>query len=230
MISPQEIALRLLLAAFLGGVIGLNRGQLAWTAGLRTHMLVAVGSALAIIVSAFGFSEVLNQPNVVLDPSRIAAQVISGIGFLGAGTILFMQREKVVRGLTTAAGLWAVASIGLAAGSGLFIAAVMATVLIWLILAALKPLERRFLPRRNELAPRLLVGVAATTALATLEAVIGEHHLPLLKMVVRRQEGGEDMVNIQFESGVRREQLLALADVLRGVPGINSVSVNPQPH
>ena len=143
MLDTWEIALRLLLAALLGGIIGADRGRLEWAAGLRTHMLVCVGAALAIIVSAFGFNDVLGNPHVVLDPSRIAAQVISGVGFLGAGTILFLQREQVIRGLTTAAGLWAVASIGLAAGSGLYAAAVLATALLWIILALLKPLERR---------------------------------------------------------------------------------------
>lgn len=230
MITPQEIAVRLLVAALLGGVIGLNRGQLAWTAGLRTHMLVAVGSALAIIVSAFGFGDVLTQPNVILDPSRIAAQVISGIGFLGAGTILFMQREKVVRGLTTAAGLWAVASVGLAAGSGLFVAAAMATAIIWIILAVLKPLERRFLAQYQDLEPRLMVQLGSAGTLGVLEAVVRQHHLPVFKMVVRRQDSGEDSVNIQFVKSVQREQLIALADAMRSIDGIVSVSLGPKPH
>lgn len=144
MISPLEVLERLLLAAFLGGVIGIERERREWAAGLRTHMMVCLGAALAIIVSAFGFADVLGEPGVILDPSRIAAQVISGIGFLGAGTILFLQREQVIRGLTTAAGLWAVAAIGLAAGSGMYIAAVLATVVAAIIMAGLKPLERRF--------------------------------------------------------------------------------------
>lgn len=226
MITPSEIALRLLVAAVLGGVIGINRGQLAWTAGLRTHMLVAVGSALAIVVSAFGFHDVLGQPNVILDPSRIAAQVISGIGFLGAGTILFMQREQVVRGLTTAAGLWAVASVGLAAGSGLFVAAGFATAIIWIILAVLKPVERRFITRRSELQPRLLVRIGNGAALATLDATVRKHRLPLFKMVVRHQEGGENTVSIQFERGVHRDQLVTLTEELRSVAGIKSVSLS----
>ena len=228
MITPSEIALRLLVAAVLGGVIGINRGQLAWTAGLRTHMLVAVGSALAIIVSAFGFHDVLGQPNVILDPSRIAAQVISGIGFLGAGTILFMQREQVVRGLTTAAGLWAVASVGLAAGSGLFVAAGFATAIIWIILAVLKPVERRFITRRSELQPRLLVRIGSGATLATLDATVRKHRLPLFKMVVRHQEGGENTVSIQFERSVRRDQLVTLTEELRNVDGIKSVSLGAE--
>lgn len=229
MITPQEIAIRLLAAAILGAVIGINRGQLAWTAGLRTHMLVAVGSALAIIVSAYGFNDVLAHPNVILDPSRIAAQVISGIGFLGAGTILFMPREKVVRGLTTAAGLWAVASVGLAAGSGLFIAAGLTTALIWVILAVLKPLERHFLTQRTQLSPRLRVQLDTATALTTLETAISRHHLPVCKMTLRRQKDGEDIVNIQFDDAMQHAQLVALAEEIRRCEGVKSVSFDSEP-
>ncbi len=89
MLDTWEIALRLLLAALLGGIIGADRGRLEWAAGLRTHMLVCVGATLAIIVSAFGFNDVLGNPHVVLDPSRIAAQVISGVGFL----VILLQRR-----------------------------------------------------------------------------------------------------------------------------------------
>lgn len=95
-----------------------------------------------MIVSAFGFSGVLQGQHVILDPSRIAAQVVSGIGFLGAGTILL--RGDAVRGLTTAAGLWSVAAIGLAVGGGMYLAALATTVLILAILAGIKPLEERF--------------------------------------------------------------------------------------
>src|ERR1051326_1182407 len=103
-LSDLEMVGRLLLAAVLGSTIGFERERLLWAAGLRTHMLVAVGSCLIMIVSAFGFADVLGTPNVSLDPSRIAAQVVSGIGFLGAGAILL--RGEIIRGLTTAASLW----------------------------------------------------------------------------------------------------------------------------
>src|SRR5262249_50232663 len=121
-------------------------------AGLRTHMLVCVGAALLMIVSAFGFMDVLSYERVGLDPSRVAAQVVSGIGFLGAGTIVL--RRKIVHGLTTAASLWTVAAEGLAVGSGLYVAAVTTTVLILVILAGLKPVEQRMFQQRRV---RLLV-------------------------------------------------------------------------
>jgi putative Mg2+ transporter-C (MgtC) family protein len=138
MLSHWELVFRLLVAAGLGSLIGADRERLVWAAGLRTHMLVCVGSCLFMVVSAYGFSTVLG-PNVVLDPSRVAAQVVSGIGFLGAGSILL--RGDVVRGLTTAASLWTVAAIGLAVGGGLYVEGVAATIIILIILAGIKPLE-----------------------------------------------------------------------------------------
>ena len=111
MLESKEIIIRLVLASLFGALIGLERGRIHWAAGLRTHMMVAVGSSLIMIVSSFGFMDVLGTKNVGLDPSRVAAQVVSGIGFIGAGAILFMK-QGTVRGLTTAAGLWTVAAIG----------------------------------------------------------------------------------------------------------------------
>jgi putative Mg2+ transporter-C (MgtC) family protein len=223
MIGPLDLLLRLLTAAVLSGVIGINRGRLEWTAGLRTHMLVGVGAALAIIVSAFGFADVLNNPHVVLDPSRIAAQVVTGVGFLGAGTILFVERDQIVRGLTTAASLWAVASVGLAAGSGMYAGAVMATAIIWVILALLKPLERRLTgkPKRR---PRLTARLTGSSALSVFETALSEHHLPFAKTILRREPDGDDVVTVLFTRPVRKDQLAVLADALRDLEGFKSVS------
>jgi putative Mg2+ transporter-C (MgtC) family protein len=225
MIEPLEVSLRLGLAALLGAVIGLNRRRNnEWAAGMRTHMLLSVGAALAIIVSAFGVHDVLGQPAVVLDPSRIAAQVVSGVGFLGAGTIMFMQREQIIRGLTTAAGLWATASIGLAAGSGLYVAAVIATVLCWLILAVLKPLERRLMNWGRRTVPRLRLRLADATALGSVEKIVSRQHLPLQKIILRRQDDGDDQVDLVFGPAIRNDQLMTLADELRELEGLQSVS------
>ncbi|HEY8958722.1 MgtC/SapB family protein [Chitinophaga sp.] len=155
MIPWTEILIRLSLAAVFGGIIGLERERKDWAAGLRTHMMVSVGAALTMMVSAYGFSDILGQPNVVLDPSRVAAQVISGIGFIGAGTILFLK-EGVVRGLTTAAGLWTVAAIGLATGGGMYFAAFIATAIAIVILWLLQPVEKRFLSRFEQKTVRII--------------------------------------------------------------------------
>ncbi len=100
-----DFVIRLLVAGILGAIIGLDREYRAKEAGYRTHFLVSLGSALIMIVSQYGFQEIIKESSVTLDPSRVAAQVVSGIGFIGAGTIIF--QKQIVRGLTTAAGIWA---------------------------------------------------------------------------------------------------------------------------
>ena len=142
MLPHKEIILRLILAAILGAIVGLERERKNWTAGMRTHMMVCLGSSLMMMVSSFGFADVLNTNHVTLDPSRIAAQVVSGIGFLGAGTIILL-RQGIVRGLTTASGLWTVAGVGLACGGGMYFAASITTAFALVILWALQPIEKR---------------------------------------------------------------------------------------
>ena len=131
-----EFVLRLFVAAMLGGVIGLEREYRAKEAGFRTHFLVALGSGLFMILSQFGFDDVLaHYEQVSLDPSRIASQVVTGIGFIGAGTIIF--QKHVVRGLTTAAGLWVTSAIGMTAGAGMYVLSIATTVLVLLCLETL---------------------------------------------------------------------------------------------
>lgn len=143
MLSFTEIIIRLSLASLFGAFIGLERERKDWAAGMRTHMMVCVGSCLIMLVSSFGFADVLGNANIELDPSRVAAQVVSGIGFLGAGTILF-TKGGIVRGLTTASGLWTVAAIGLATGGGMYFAAIATTIIAIIILWALQPLEKYY--------------------------------------------------------------------------------------
>ena len=143
MLEWDETTLRLFLAAVFGAAIGLERERKDWTAGMRTHMLVSVGSCLMMLVSSFGFFDTIHLDKVTLDPSRVAAQIISGIGFIGAGTIMFLK-PKTVLGLTTAAGLWTVAGIGMATGGGMYYAASATTVLALIILWGLQPLQKKF--------------------------------------------------------------------------------------
>lgn len=130
-----DFALRLFVAGAMGVLIGLEREYRAKEAGYRTHFLVALGSALMMIVSQYGFMEVLKTDLIRLDPSRIAAQVVSGIGFIGAGTIIL--QKQIVRGLTTAAGIWATSGIGLAVGAGMYAVGISATLLVLLGLETL---------------------------------------------------------------------------------------------
>lgn len=131
-----ELMLRLLVAGLFGGVIGIDRTYREKEAGLRTHFLVAVGSALFMIISQYGFGDVHGLNNGRYDGSRVAAQIVSGIGFIGAGSIIFHKR--MVRGLTTAAGLWTASGIGMAVGGGLYIIAAAATLLTLIGLEALR--------------------------------------------------------------------------------------------
>ncbi|SEN59554.1 MgtC/SapB family protein [Lihuaxuella thermophila] len=146
-ITYWEIALRLFAAGFLGGLIGWEREKDNHPAGFRTHILVSLGSALIMLISIYGFSDFVNEKNVRMDPARIAAQVVSGIGFLGAGTIL--RHGVSVKGLTTAASLWVVAGIGLAAGAGFMFAAVLATIFVLVSLELLNRLENILIKKRH---------------------------------------------------------------------------------
>jgi putative Mg2+ transporter-C (MgtC) family protein len=142
-----DVLLRIVVAAALTGAIGMERELRERAAGLRTHMLVGVGSALFTIVSAYAWGEFVfdRQQGVVFDPTRIAAQIVTGIGFLGAGAII--RQGLSVRGLTTAAGLWVVAAIGMAVGAGYYSAAVIATGVVLVGLGPLRWVEGGALAR-----------------------------------------------------------------------------------
>lgn len=129
------LIIRILIGGLLGGAIGIERELRSKGAGFRTHFLVALGSALLTVVSAYGFASILDiYPDARFDPSRVAAQIVSGIGFIGAGIIIF--QKNAVHGLTTAAGLWATSAIGISCGAGLYDLAVVSTVLVLLALEA----------------------------------------------------------------------------------------------
>ena len=141
--SEWELLWRLGLALVLSTVIGLERELRQKSAGLRTYTLVGLGSALFLLVSEFGFFDTLSEDHVVLDPSRVAAQIVSGIGFIGGG-LIFVRRDSV-RGLTTAAGVWLTAAVGMAAGGGLPVLAVAST-LAYLVVTTTYPTLARRLP------------------------------------------------------------------------------------
>ena len=149
-----DITLRLVAAMVLGGSIGIEREFRSKDAGFRTHFLVALGSALFTVVSQYGFGIDLK------DSSRVAAQVVSGIGFLGAGTIIF--QKNMVRGLTTAAGLWVTAAIGLACGTGLYLIAAITTTLVLVGLEAL----HTFIPQLGKAAVQLGFTSGSKTSVA----------------------------------------------------------------
>jgi putative Mg2+ transporter-C (MgtC) family protein len=221
MLPYSDTLLRLLVAAVLGSLVGFERERLLWAAGIRTHMLVCVGACLFMIVSAYGFGPVLGQ-NVVLDPSRVAAQVVSGIGFLGAGAIL--ARGEIVKGLTTAASIWTVAAIGLAVGGGLYFAAAVSTVVILAILAGVKPLEELYRERNQSC--RLVI--EATHGALTPELVkktLGIRTGQIKRLVVKPKEGTDlDEVTLIL-SRVASRETQTIADKLQSLPDVSQVSI-----
>lgn len=145
MIVNWDFIIRIVVAAILGGAIGIEREYHAKDAGFRTHLLVAIGSALFTVISMYGFDSFLGGKSISFDPSRIAAQIVTGIGFLGAGTIIF--QKQFIRGLTTAAGLWVTAAIGLACGCGMYFIALLTTALVLICLATMNIFIKRISTR-----------------------------------------------------------------------------------
>jgi len=221
MISNSEVLIRLALAALFGSLIGFERERLLWAAGIRTHMLVSVGACLIMIVSAYGFEHALKMDHVVLDPSRIAAQVVSGIGFLGAGSILL--RGQVVRGLTTAASIWAVAAIGLAAGGGLFFAAGATTFLILAILVGVKPLEEAYRARIQSCTLEIKSERDAFPA-DSLKSVLGVRAGQLKRVVVKPTEDELELTTAHL-ARVSKQDIRSATKKLQDHPGVHSVEV-----
>lgn len=170
-----EVLLRVVLAGVLGGAIGVEREIREREAGLRTHLLVAVGAALFTLVSAYGWRDFhfSNQSGVTYDPTRIAAQIVTGIGFLGAGAII--RQGLSVRGLTTAASLWVVAAIGIAAGAGYYTGAVITTVVVLVSLWPLRILAYRLIERIRPGERRLEVDLRANESPAILLEALEAH-------------------------------------------------------
>lgn len=187
--------IRLSLASLFGAFIGLERERKHWTAGLRTHMMVCVGSSLIMMVSTFGFSDILGADHVVLDPSRIAAQVISGIGFIGAGTILFLK-QGTIRGLTTASGLWTVAAIGLATGGGMYFAAGAATIIALIILWALQPLEKIYSKKFKQKTIRIITSQQANNS-TLLNSLLSDSNLKVQFFTLERKRD-EFILQLKF--------------------------------
>jgi putative Mg2+ transporter-C (MgtC) family protein len=219
-LSNQDILIRLLAAALLGSVIGFERERLLWAAGIRTHMVVCVGACLIMIVSAFGFGDSLSSKNVVLDPSRVAAQVVSGIGFLGAGAIL--ARGEIVRGLTTAASIWTVAAIGLAVGGGLYFAAGASTAVIIVILAGIKPLEEAYRARNQSCRLKIEAANGALTP-DILKQKLGIRASQIKRFLGNPNGSGEEITVLV--SKVSSQDIKTFVEKLTELDGISSVQV-----
>ena len=222
-ISNVEILLRLAAAAALGSMVGFERERLLWAAGIRTHMLVCVGSCLIMIVSAYGFAGVLGQEHTVLAPSRVAAQVVSGIGFLGAGSIL--ARGEIIKGLTTAASIWTVAAIGLAIGGGLYFAGTASTILILIILAGVKPLEEAY-RARNQTVHFKITAERGALSPEELRQTLSLRVSQIKRFVVENRSGdeGNDEILVLLNK-VSSQDIADFKNRLNEVPAIRRVDL-----
>jgi putative Mg2+ transporter-C (MgtC) family protein len=218
--SEWELLWRLGLALVLSTAIGLEREVRQKSAGLRTYTLVGLGSALFLLVSEYGFFDELERGRVVLDPSRVAAQIVSGIGFIGGG-LIFVRRDSV-RGLTTAAGVWLTAAVGMAAGGGLAVLAIAST-LAYLLITTTYPLIARRLPRSG-LAPSPLRITYVDGQGVLREALSRVTGAGFDVSDLRFGRHGDDAVSVDVE--VRgRAPLAVLASELGELDGVLSVHV-----
>ncbi|GAB6992449.1 MgtC/SapB family protein [Paenibacillus pini] len=183
-IDNAHILLRLLLSMLLGGLVGLERERSNHAAGLRTHILVCMGSTLIIMLSIYGFAEFVNEANIRIDPARLASAVITGIGFLGAGTILFTG--KSITGLTTAASVWVVAAVGLSVGAGFYFASITATVLILLTLVVFNKIEQRYI-RSSKLHLITIYAISSPRLLDDISALLDREGITVKKLIVNER-------------------------------------------
>jgi putative Mg2+ transporter-C (MgtC) family protein len=206
--------LRLLVALVLGAVVGLERERQERAAGLRTVTMVSLGSCLFTIVGAYAFGQT--------DPSRVAAQIVTGIGFLGAGTIFL--RKDLVRGLTTAATIWTVAAIGMAVGTAEYVIAIFTTLLILSVLMVLKPIERRFFKRPNEAQVSLVVP-RAEGEIERMRAALAA--IGAFPMSIRIHEVSETDDRLEIDVGLPQDRTTAeLLRQLRTIEGARQIFIS----
>jgi len=213
-IADYEIALRLFLACVFGGIVGFEREKNDSSAGFRTHILVSLGSALVMLLSMYGFNDFIS---VNKDPARLAAQVVSGIGFLGAGTIL---RDKTsVKGLTTAASLWVVAAIGLAAGAGFYFSALFVTVLVFITLE--RSVETYFFRNSQTLK---IVAVNGTCKVKEINRLLELHGIipQNISMTLLKEENNRTTIEYKLRTPFRKVNMDIIIEDINEIDGIYS--------
>ena len=230
-IDDVEILLRLLVSMALGGAIGLERERSNRAAGLRTHTLVCLGSTLIMMLSIYGFSDFVNEANIRIDPARLAASVITGIGFLGAGTILFTG--KSITGLTTAASVWVVAALGLCVGAGFYTAAIATTVLILMTLIVFNKLELRYM-KGNKLHLLTIHAADSVGFLDIVSKLLAEENFTIKKVIVneyskdayREMNSQQDFLELSIHV-ISKNSLdaIGLASKLRRLEGVTMISL-----
>jgi putative Mg2+ transporter-C (MgtC) family protein len=214
--------LRLVLAGVLGGLVGLEREVNKHPAGFRTHLLVGMGSCLIMVLSFYGFNNIMDtHSNIRFDPSRLPAYVISGIGFLGAGTILV--QEATVRGLTTAASIWVVSAIGLVVGAGMYFIAIFTTIIVILSLVFLNKWEQLFMHRSKNKEMIIFINEVELSISDLIETVTSRGLLVKKLEVERTDEPGLLKLTLCFELKNGQTQL-KLLDVFNKMDAVKKIS------
>ncbi len=221
MISVGEIILRLGVAGLLGVLVGAERERVTRSAGMRTMGLVGLGAALFTVVAIYPFTSVLAGQRGGVEPSRIIAQIVTGIGFLGAGTIWL--RKDMVRGLTTAAALWVVAAVGMACGAGQWTVAIAAVIVLIVVLAGLRPLERRLFPVHGRRTLRIWVDSGAAGDVIVQAQRIGKQAGLLVDaLTLSAGEHGGDVVELHVRASDAAQITRAITET-RQLPGVTAV-------
>lgn len=216
MVDEYTTVIRLVVSVVLGGIIGFERQHRGKTAGLRTHILVCLGSCLVAILSLNLYSDVEGRTNA--DPARLAAQVVSGIGFLGAGAI--MKEGPTIKGLTTAASLWVVASVGLAAGVGAMVGAVATTVLVVVALEVLPRIDKLYVSRSPRVANLLIKSLDKPGQIGRIGSCLGGMGVGILQIQIEdAEEPGKIFIPVTVKLSERGE----LDQVIRELCGIEGV-------
>lgn len=217
-INTQQVILRIILSIAIGGLIGIQREISRNSAGFRTHMLVCLGACLAMLTNEYLYRL---YPNSGLDIGRMGSYVISGIGFIGAGSIL--KDGARVRGLTTAAGLWVVACLGIAIGSGFYLASIFGAVIVVIILTFLKIFEDRFLRKRNRTEIQLEIK-NSPGQLASVLSKIGK--IGVLIKDVNIQDSDEKWINVTVLTTIPNSVgVTGMHEILDETKGVKIVSI-----
>nr|WP_246570143.1 MgtC/SapB family protein [Lentibacillus saliphilus] len=214
------IALRIFVALILSGLIGFERELKNHSAGFRTHILVGIGSCLMMLLSLYGFEALIDRyDNVRFDPARIPSYVISGIGFLGAGTIIVYG--GTIRGLTTAASIWAVAGLGLVVGIGMYSTAIFTTFLILLSLAFLNNFEKLFI--KGKRSKRIEIHAAIDLQVHQLITVVESHDLSIKQLEIINESNNMRQIFIKYERDAQLDIVGLLHDISE-IPHIHTVT------
>lgn len=214
------IVVRLLIALVLSGIIGFEREWNNHSAGFRTHILVGVGSCLMMLLSLYGFLHFLETyDNVRFDPARIPSYVISGIGFLGAGTIIVYG--GTIRGLTTAASIWAVAGVGLVVGAGMYGPAIVATLIILISLVLLNNLENIFHSKKKHV--QIQIVAQDTLKMSELMEIIEVHGVKIENVEVEKMERNLRKLYIKINN-MQNNELLVLFEAITKLDSVNNVA------